>query len=185
MRLISLLLASICLCSCWNWDANGYYAPTVPRTQKVWGNKPVYKAKAEAKVIRYIAEKQPLLQAGNIYAFGQYIFQVDVGSGIHVIDNSDPATADRVGFIEMTGCAQISIRGHYLYTNSLDDLVTVDISDPTHLVEVNRVPRAFPEMGFNSPLAQPEERGYYECPVYDSVVVGWVKDSIYVSCYKN
>lgn len=140
---------------------------------------------SEAKKIDYIAQKKPIQQAGNIYAFGRYIFQVDVGRGIHVIDNSVPAQADRIGFIAINGCEQISIRGAYLYTNSFSDLVTLNISDPTHLVEVSRVPGAFPELMYSYPMVQPEEIGYYECPTYDSIVVGWVKDSIYASCYKN
>lgn len=184
MRILLLLLVTIGLCSCWNWDPHGYYGPEPPR-HKVWGLKPVYAAKTSAKTIQYLPGKQPLKQAGNIYAFRRYIFQVDVGNGIHVIDNTDPATADRVGFIVLHGCAQLSIRGNYLYTNSLDDLVTLDLSDPAQPREVNRVAGAFPEMNYNYPLAQPADTGYYICPRYDSVVVDWVKDSIYASCYKR
>src|SRR5207253_1944522 len=127
---------------------------------------------------------QPVVQAGNIYAFGHYIFQVDVGRGIHVIENTNPAQADRIGFITVNGCTQLSIKGKYLYTNSMADLVTLDISNPAHVHEVNRVLSAFPEFQYYYPLAQPEETGYYTCPRYDSVVVGWVKDSIYASCFK-
>jgi hypothetical protein len=179
--MLLLLLFVMVFSSCWNWDPNGYYAPTAPM-QKVWGSRPVYAAKREAKVIQYTAGKQPLLQAGNIYAFGSYIFQVDVGSGIHVIDNTDPAAAERIGFITVHGCTQLSIRGHYLYTNSLDDLVTIDISNPAQLREVNRAEGAFPEMAYSYPLVQPAEKGYFACPRYDSVVIGWVKDSVYATC---
>ena len=185
MRWIPLLLALFCLGSCWNLGTDNYYSPDPPLPRnKVWGLKPVYKAKRDAKTIQYTAQKQPLLLAGNIYAFGHYIFQVDVGSGIHVIDNTNPSAADRIGFISVHGCSQVSIKGSYLYTNSLDDLVTLDISDPARLREVSRVAGAFPELAYLYPMVEPTEKGYYTCPRYDSVVVGWVKDSIWASCQK-
>lgn len=183
MKYAFLLLVIPLLSSCWTRGTGDYIGG--PPERKVWGNKPVYATEGVAKSIQYIAQPGSLSQAGNIYAFGKYIFQIDVGRGIHVIDNSEPAKAARIGFITVYGCSQISIKGSYLYTNSLDDLVTLDISDPIHLKEVNRVKSAFPEFRFNYPLVQPEEKGYYLCPRMDSVVVGWVKDSIYTGCYKN
>jgi hypothetical protein len=183
MKYAFLLLVIPLLYSCWPRGTGDY--TDGPPMKKVWGNKPVYATEITAKQIQYIAQPQSLLQAGNIYAFGKYIFQVDVGRGIHVIDNSEPSKADRIGFITVSGCSQISIKGSYLYTNSLDDLVTLDMSDPVHLKEVSRVKNAFPEFRYNYPLVQPEESGYYLCPRMDSVVVGWVKDSIYTGCFKN
>ncbi|MEI6948754.1 hypothetical protein V9K67_16305 [Paraflavisolibacter sp. H34] len=179
MKLFLLYCGLLTMGTCWR------YHPVEPPERKVWGNRPVYAAENKAREISYIAGKQPIVQAGNIYAIGPYIFQVDVGRGIHVIDNRVPAQADRVGFIRVYGCAQVAIRGNHLYTNSLSDLVTLDLSDPARLKEVSRVANAFPSFRYNYPLVQPEERGYFACPRYDSIVVGWVKDSVYASCYKN
>ena len=171
-----LLLIPVVVCSCWNYDRTRYLYPQ----QKVWGSKPVYGSKSEVQKISYDPNKHPNQNPGNIYAYGKYIFQIDFGLGIHVIDNSSPTHADRVGFIRLNGCQQISIRGQYLYTNSYKDLVTLDISDPANIRELSRTPDAFPDF-----YAEPPEPGYYTCPQGDSVVVGWVKDSIYFSCYKN
>lgn len=184
MKYVLFSAIVLLLYSCyWTHPYEGAVDPAMP-TGKVWGSKPVYAAIDVAKEIGYTAQKQPVMQAGNIYAFSHYIFQVDVGRGIHVIDNTDPAQADRIGFITVNGCEQISIKGHYLYTNSMADLVTLDISNPAQVHEVSRVPYAFPEFQYSYPLVQPEDTGYYTCPRYDSVVVSWVKDSIYASCYK-
>jgi hypothetical protein len=183
MKFAPLLFATISLCSCWK-VRNNYVGEPIPQ-QIVWGSRPIYATETTAKLIAYIPKKQPLQQAGNIYAFRNYIFQIDVGRGIHIIDNSVPAKADRIGFITMNGCEQISIKGNYLYTNSYADLVTLDMADPMNLKVVSRIPGAFPEFAFNYPLIQPVESGYYTCPRTDSIVVGWVKDSINASCYKN
>jgi hypothetical protein len=184
MKYMLLCAAVLLLSSCyWTHPRQGTPDPLL-QAQKVWGSKPVYAARDVAKEIGYSAHKQPIVQAGNIYAKDHFIFQVDVGRGIHVIDNTVPAQAERIGFITVNGCAQLSIKGNYLYTNSMADLVTLDISDPAQVREVSRVPGAFPEFQYNYPLVQPDESGYYSCPIYDSVVVGWVKDSIYASCFK-
>lgn len=186
MKFLLVTVVAFCLAACyWTNPGNGYVpGPSIPMS-KVWGWKPVYAAINTAKEIKYINSKQSITQAGNIYAKGSFIFQVDVGRGIHVIDNSIPEKADRIGFITVNGCTQLSIKGNYLYTNSLSDLVTLDISNPLQLKEINRVANAFPEFQYNYPLVMPDSAGFYVCPRYDSVVVKWVKDSIYTSCFKQ
>lgn len=180
MKYPLLLFFTLALVSC--WKIKGTYHEY---GQKVWGSKPVYAALSDARQIIYDPNKHPIIEAGNIYAFGHFIFQVDVGRGIHVIDNTIPSNADRVGFITINGCGQVSIQGDYLYANSYTDLVTINISDPLHMKVANRLSNAFPEFLYDYPLIQPEESGYYECPRYDSVIVKWVKDSVYTNCYKN
>ena len=184
MKYFFLLFFTIAFCSCWKFNADRAVEPA-PQLTKVWGSKPVYGIDTVAKKIYYMGEKQPIAIPGNIYAFGKYIFQVDIGRGIHVIDNTIPAQADRIGFIVVKSCSQISIRGRHLYTNSYDDLVTIDIADPVNLREVGRLKNVFPSYRANYPLVAPDESGYYNCPRTDSIVVGWVKDSIYATCFKN
>ncbi len=181
MKNLLFIFCMLLLTSCWKIDPN-YHSQS-----KVWGSKPVYAAIDSAKKVLYDPVAHPLINAGNIYAYKNAIFQVDVGRGIHVIDNSVPSNAQRVGFITINGCQQISIQGSYLYTNSYSDLVTIDISNPEQMKIVDRLPNTFPEMAYDYPMIQPEESGYYQCNGYreDSVIVGWVKDSIPPSCYKN
>jgi len=155
-----MLFFTVFFTSC--WKPYGNYNQS--SQQKVWGSKPVYAAESVAKQIIYDPQKHPILRSGNIYAFGNFIFQVDIGRGIHVIDNTLPSNADRIGFITVKGCEQISIKGAYLYTNSYADLVTLDISDPIKMRVLTRIPNAFPEFLYNYPLAEPEESGYYTCP---------------------
>ncbi|MBA4167331.1 MAG: hypothetical protein H0X41_07305 [Chitinophagaceae bacterium] len=180
MKFLLLLLCSCFLLSCWKWNTKAGF-----RGPKVMGYKPVYAPFSDAKNIVYDQHKHQVRDGGNIYTYHQFIFQVDVGRGIHVINNANPAQADRVGFITVNGCAQISIQNSYLYTNSYSDLVVIDISDPVHLKEVSRTPNAFPDFTYDYPLSTPDESGYYDCPRFDSAVIGWVKDSVYASCYKQ
>ncbi len=184
-KFLLLIFLSVILLSCWkypnnNIEGNNYSSPT-----KVWGYKPLYGTENTAKKILYTPAPQPVINAGNIYAFKNYIFQIDPGLGIHVIDNTVPSQARRIGFITIKGSAQISIKNDKLYTNSYDDLVVVDFSDLNNVHEYSRLKGVFAEYRYESPIAQPSAAGFYECPVYGSLVVGWVQDSIYKNCYKN
>lgn len=182
-KCLQVLSVSLILLSCWDYpnrnQNNNFTQP------KVWGYKPVYGIETIAKSILYTPVPKPVVNGGNIYAFQNYFFQIETGYGIHVFDNTNPATASRVGFITVKGCSQISIKDGKLYTNSYDDLVVLDFSNLNNIHEYSRLRGVFTEYRYGSPIAQPPASGYYQCPSYDSLVVGWVRDSVYQRCYKN
>lgn len=133
----------------------------------------------------YLPGAKAVVGTGNIYAYQHYIFQIDPGMGIHVIDNTIPSAAARIGFIQVKGCSQISIKDDKLYTNSYDDLVVLDFSNLAGVQEYSRLKGVFTEYRYGSPIASPPASGYYECPAYGSFVTGWTKDSVYKNCHKN
>jgi hypothetical protein len=138
------------------------------------GYKPIYADPAIASVVKYESAK-PVVNAGKIYYKSGYIFQVDEGTGIHILDATNPAQTSRIGFISIRGCQELAITGNYLFTNNLTDLITVDISDYTKPQVVKRVANAFSLN--NNEL--PPGRGYFECP--DSkkgVIIGWRKETL-------
>lgn len=182
MRLLFLLLILFSITSCWTRTSR---PRIIDPYVHVWGNKPVYAARTEAKTISYLDSALPVIIPGNIYVKGNFIYQLEIGKGIHVIDKTNPAQAERIGFITVNGSSQISIKDNYLYTNNYDDLVVIDISNSGSVSIIKRVAGAFPEGVSNYFYIEPIESGYYECPRYDSVVVSWVKDSIWTSCSKN
>ena len=156
------------------------------RNKKVLGYKPIYALESDAKKINYLSTPKTVIgTAGNIYSYQNSIFQVEPGRGIHVIDNSVPDTAKRVGFITVNGCTQISIKDGKIYTNSYDDLVVLEYSAPATVSELSRVKAVFTEYRYESPISQPPFSGYYECPAGDKFIVGWAQDSVKQYCYKN
>ncbi|CAN5827468.1 hypothetical protein BH11BAC4_BH11BAC4_20880 [soil metagenome] len=183
MRLLLVLSISLTLSSCWTKvrpNPNPVYG-----NERVWGNEPIYDAVNDAKQVSYIDSARPVINPGNIYAKGNFIYQLEIGKGIHVIDNTVPAQAHRIGFITVNGSSQISIKSNYLYTNSYDDMLVIDISGGNIIQITKRLVGALPEGRYYYYLSQPTETGYYTCPNTDSVVIGWRKDSIRAGCYKN
>src|SRR5947209_5498757 len=168
---IACILTVFFLTSCWK-----YYHPTtldpslpvLPVTgQKILGYKPIYGNDSNSKSVVYSPGAHDVLNAGNIYAYKNFIFQLDAGYGIHVIDNSIPSQAHLVGFITVKGCSQIAIKDDLLYTNCYDDLVVLDFSNLNHMREYSRPPGVFKEYRYGSPISTPPTAGYFECPRYD------------------
>ena len=180
MKLLPLFLFPILFSSCWKFRT---YPPV--SNYKVYGNKVIYMPLSKARQISYSSIPQPVSDPGKIYVKGNYIYQAEQGKGIHVIDNTNPSTASRIGFISIYGCTEISIVNNYLYTNNLDELVVIDIGNLNNVQVIKRVAKTFRSGLYDYYQAQnPPTRGYYECPHPDSgVVAGWRKDSVTAICH--
>lgn len=182
------LLALLCIIifsSCFKLFDRDYNSdPPYEPVRFAW--KPIYSVDTSYIKVTYQNSSEPVKNAGKIYVYGNYIFQADLGAGIHVIDNSNPAEAKRIGFLEVRGCEEIAIKGSYLYTNNYYDLITIDISRPEQASVVSRTKNAF--YAANATVFHtwevPPDTGWYVCPnLYnDSILVDWVKDSVYAQC---
>lgn len=180
----SWLMMIICsFASCFGLNNKPY--PDYIETKR-WAWKPVYALDTSYRKITYSGAR-PVEHAGKIYVKDNFIYQCEIGAGIHITDNTTPSTAKRVGFISIPGCEEISIKGNVLYTNNYYDLIAVDISQFHNPKVISRTPNAFfANSGMPHTWEQPKDTGYYQCPtIYnDSVIVSWTKDSVFANCYK-
>jgi len=132
-------------------------------------NVPVYMGFDEFRSAVKRTSPHELVHPGKIYFKDNYLFINEYHEGVHVIDNSNPASPQAVAFIEIPGNVDIAIRNHTLFADSFIDLVAIDIADPNNPVEVDRVENAFPN------VLPPVD---YSLPVYGldfekGVVIGW------------
>ncbi len=86
-----------------------------------------------------IVAPRPINESGKIYAYQNYIFVNDKYKGVHVIDNSDPSSPQKISFIKIAGNVDISIKGNFLFADSLTDLIVLDISEINAIRIVNRM----------------------------------------------
>ncbi|GAH46287.1 unnamed protein product, partial [marine sediment metagenome] len=72
--------------------------------------------------------------AYGVYVSGDYAYVADGGSGLAVIDVSDPTNPGTPVYEDTTGYAWgVYVNGDYAYVvDSLSGLVVIDISDPTN-----------------------------------------------------
>lgn len=109
-------------------------------------------------------------KAGKIYAHGNYIFQNEINQGIHIIDRSQ-AQPQKVAFLKVPFSTEIAVKGNYLYTNSVSDMLVIDISNPRQPAVVKRIKNAFPVIDQEYP---PFSNVYFECvDPSKGIVVDW------------
>ncbi len=100
---------------------------------------PVYKTTAQIKAETGLIASQPLQAIGRIYLKDQTLFINEPGKGIHLIDNTNPASPKSVGFLNIPGNYDLAILGNNLYADSYIDLVVFDVSQLSASKEVARV----------------------------------------------
>lgn len=140
---------------------------------EIEGYKPVYVPAEEAKEIKLFGPRDVVTQ-GKIYIKDQYIYVGDVNLGVHIIDNSNPLSPNKIAFLQIYGNHDIAIKGETLFADNLEDLVTIDISDRENPVVIKRIPGVYklPNQLYPENLAY---RTYFECVDPEKgYVVGWV-----------
>jgi hypothetical protein len=131
---------------------------------------PVY-AQLSAQEAVSLQPPEATVKAGKIYAYGSYIFQNDINTGIHIIDNSTAGNPRKIAFLKIPYSSELAVKGSFLYTNSINDLVVLDIHDPQHPVEVKRIKGAFPLINQEYP---PYTNVYFVCAdPQKGIVVDW------------
>ena len=168
LRLLQVAAVTAALASCQPEPNN----PNIPEETEGWV--PVYSTEKAAHAVTSEAPRA-IENAGKIYVFGNYLFQVETGKGIHVLDVSHHNNPIKLHFISVMGAQEIAIKEKYLYTNNLNDLVVVDISNIAEVKLVNRIPSTFHVVN----QTVPPENGYFECvDASKGVVTGWEKKTI-------
>ncbi len=144
-------------------------------TQPIEAFVPVYMTTQNAGAIKKEAAR-PTRHAGKIYVIGNWLFQNDVNEGIHIIDISDKTKPQKVSFISIPLSTEVAVRGNYLYTNNVSDLLTFNIADPSNPTLVKRIPYVFPLSNQNYP---PFNNVSFECAdPSKGIVINWERKQI-------
>ena len=91
------------------------------------GYAPVYMSYEDLRASVTTKQNVDLENPGKIYYKDNYIFIVEELKGIHVFDNTNPASPVKKVFINLPGVVDISISGYFLYADSFVDLVILDV----------------------------------------------------------
>ncbi len=125
---------------------------------------PVYKTSAEVRANIKSTAPTKIEKTGKLVVLGNYIFLNEVDKGIHIIDNTNPATPVNKHFISIPGNIDIAIKGSILYADLYTDLVTLDISTPDAVRVTNITDDVF------------EHRRYVNFAADTSrIIVEWIK----------
>jgi hypothetical protein len=142
------------------------FAPEFPAGE-IEGYRPLYVSADQTDIV--FTSPRSLRSPGKIYSIGQYLLINEKYDGIHVFDNSKPASPVALGFLKMAGNTEIAVRNNILYADHLADLVALDVSDWNNIREVSRLKKEY--LGQQLP---PRNGRYFECiDLSKGVVVGW------------
>jgi hypothetical protein len=154
--------------------------PVSYHPDKVDGYVPVYSADfAQAKSVSAEAPRA-MKNGGKIFTVGNLLFQVELDSGIHVIDYGNPSNPVKLGFIRSFLCKEVTVKNGYIYTNNISDLVVIDITNINNVHEISRVKNVFPDLALQYP-PKPAQAGriYFECPdPTKGTIVAWTPKTI-------
>lgn len=124
---------------------------------------PIYKAREVLLSEVKLKVPQTIVLAGKIFSYGNYLFINDVDKGIHIIDNSNPASPNKIGFLNLEGNIDLWVKKNLLYADCYDNLLVLDISDIHNIRLVETLPNIFPQRNYNGATLD-ATKGY---------VVGW------------
>jgi len=146
------------------------------------GLRPVYMADIDLHAISSEAPKV-FDRVGKIYQYGQYIFVSDKGTGVHIINNSDPSNPVKEAFINVPRSFDMLARLNALYADNGTDLVAIDITDITNAFETARITNVYRGVGDSYP---PFYNGPFECvDETKGTVIDWEEaDLINPQCFR-
>lgn len=113
---------------------------------------PIYKQVDEIRLDIRATEARPLKNPGKIYYYNDFIFINELKEGVHIVDNSNPETPNRIAFIQIPGNVDIAVRGDILYADNYIDLISIDISSPKQPKLVDRQEEVFSTFSLHEDL---------------------------------
>ena len=134
--LIILALFFFARCSQDCTETTTYYATT-----------PVYGLVDSIRNAVEVQDPREIETPEKLYFKDDYIFLVESGRGIHVINNSNPSKPLTERFIQVPGNHDVAIQDQFLYADSYTDLLVFDVSDVNKIKLENRIPSVFEYYG--------------------------------------
>lgn len=115
---------------------------------------------------------RPMYEPGKIYYKSPYLFIVEKYKGVHVIDNSNAANPEKVGFIHIDGIRDIAMKDEILYADNAVDLIAIQFNASyTNISVTKRLKNYFPEMQAPDGMGMPSY--VYNNRPANSVIVSW------------
>jgi hypothetical protein len=105
---------------------------------------PVYLQMSDVRARTITIEPaQELENPGKIYLYGTYLLINEPQEGIHILDNTNPASPVNLNFIPIKGNVDLAVNNNMLYADNYVDLLVFDISNIRSIKLVERVKDVF------------------------------------------
>lgn len=115
--------------------------------------RPIFQTKTAAWAAVKSEAPKTIKSPAKLFIQGNYIFLSEPYEGIHILDNSNPASPVNKAFIPVPGSQEVSVQGTAMYVDCGTDLLVIDISNPLQASVKNTVLNVFPERSWNLGIA--------------------------------
>lgn len=141
---------------------------------EVAGMKPLYVSYNELLDFAQL-QPQPVVNAGKIMVYQQYLFLGEINKGIHIIDISDTLNPVKISYLKIAGAKDFSAQNNRLYTDNGPHLLVLNIEN---ILQVNVVKRKL--NNFQPSEYYPENySGPFECADYSKGwLTGWINTTL-------
>lgn len=148
-------------------------------TETFTANVPEYMSLTDWRA-QEIAPDNPrvLSDPGKIYIYQDYLFIVERGEGVHIINNANPASPQNLSFLAIRGCVDLAVFNNALYVDSFYDLLSFDISNPAHPVLQCRIPDAFEFDNWTLIKGYNDDLPFTGIDTNRGVIVGWTQKEV-------
>lgn len=122
---LSILFFTACEDKCYYYQEETVYEP-------------IYQKLSDVKNSFSVAEDFTITKPGNIYSYGKYLLVGEKMKGIHILDNSNPASPTPLKFIHLQGNENFTIYNDVILADNGPDLISISFSDLEDIKILNR-----------------------------------------------
>lgn len=121
LTILSILTITLMLTSCTDEECTS--------TVTYVSYEPILKTADEIEEDIQFVEDRVLENPGKFYYYQDMILINERGQGVHIIDNSDVSNPQKLGFIAIEGNEDISLSDHYIYADTWQNIIVIDIEN--------------------------------------------------------
>lgn len=177
LNMVIFMVATLAACTYRNRDDY----KMVP--DSIEGYRPIYfDSSVNINSLIYSTAPRPVMNAGKIYIYHNYLFVGEPKQGVHVFDNTDPSAPVPFAFINIPYNYDIAVKDSVMFADTYFGLVTINIA---HLPDVKVIQHirgavktpVLPTNQINTRIF--ESRTYFECiDPSKGTVVGWIRTTL-------
>jgi hypothetical protein len=162
--LLLLVTFAVLSHSCIPWGGNGSIVEGFPSSSY---DPVIMKRDVFETTTTLESTPRTIVNTGKIYVKGNYIFINEVNEGFHLINNTNPSNPENIGFVQVLGSSDLSIKENVIYANNATDLIAFIIDESSETLTITqRLENVFPQ------IWSPEGISYYNLEE-DDIVVNW------------
>lgn len=110
---------------------------------------PITMAESEYRKTPSFENAREIERPGKIYYYQDYILLNEYQEGIHFINNTVPSNPINERFLPIPGNVDVAVKNGILFADNFTDIISLDISDLSSAIFLNRVENVYPNHGID------------------------------------